>query len=56
MKVGRGGVTLSLRALAIRSSFQGPIPPTNTAAERAMQRCPAAPKAAPTMAEVVASL
>ena len=49
---------LAFRALAalMRSAFQGAMPPTNTAAEMAMHRCPAAPKAAPVNADRVASL
>ena len=47
--------TFSSLALLIKASLYLPIPPTNTAAEMAMQRCPAAPKAAPTRAEAVAS-
>ena len=43
-------------AFSMRPSFQGPMPPTNTAAEMAMHRCPAAPKAAPVRADSVASL
>lgn len=37
------GYTLRHLALAISASFQGPMPPTKTAAETAMQRWPAAP-------------
>ena len=38
------GLTFRLLALAVSASFQGPMPPTNTAAEIAMQRCPAGQK------------
>ena len=47
--------TFRLAAFATRASFQGPMPPTNTAALMAMHRCPAAPKAAPASALTVAS-
>ncbi len=47
--------TFRLLALATSASFQGPMPPTNTAALMAMHRWPAAPNAAPASALTVAS-
>ena len=48
-------VTFNAFALLIRASLYLPMPPTNTAAEMAMQRCPAAPMDAPMRADAVAS-
>jgi hypothetical protein len=41
-------VTLSFRARSTSSGSQALASPTNTTVDRAMHRCPAAPKAAPT--------
>ena len=43
-------LTLSVRALATMSGIQPRASPTRTVTEVAMQRCPAAPKVAPTRA------
>ncbi|KAA6423552.1 MAG: hypothetical protein FRX49_06612 [Trebouxia sp. A1-2] len=47
----------TFRSLALlrRASLYLPMPPTKTAAEMAIHRCPAAPMDAPTRAEAVAS-
>mmetsp|Transcript_10135 Transcript_10135/g.38457 ORF Transcript_10135/g.38457 Transcript_10135/m.38457 type:complete len:200 (-) Transcript_10135:536-1135(-) len=48
--------TLSALAFWTSSGIQSALSPTNTATLRAMQRCPAAPKAAPTIAFSAAPL
>mmetsp|Transcript_46345 Transcript_46345/g.116712 ORF Transcript_46345/g.116712 Transcript_46345/m.116712 type:complete len:380 (+) Transcript_46345:436-1575(+) len=48
--------TTSLRARSTTSWTHSDVLPTNTTVERAMQRCPAAPKAAPTSAFTAVSL
>ena len=47
--------TFKAFALLMIASLYLPMPPTNTAAEIAMHRCPAAPIDAPTRADAVAS-